>query len=87
MKKIKACALRFEAYGEEFSAMDIKLTLGLDVCTATIVSALRSPGQVRWGIARANEGTGATLAIAWRLCVAGDVHIGSTCAPRDSQGR
>ena len=59
MKKIKACAARFEAYGEEFSAMDIKLQLGLDVCTTTINNALKEPDKVRWGIAWANEGTGA----------------------------
>ena len=48
MKKIKACAARFEAYGEEFSAMDIKLQLGLDVCTTTINNALKEPDKVRW---------------------------------------
>ena len=39
--------------------MDIKLQLGLDVCTTTINNALKEPDKVRWGIAWANEGTGA----------------------------
>ena len=56
MKRIKALANRWADDGEDFSCMDIKLHLGLDVCTTTIMNALTADGGVRWGIARANEG-------------------------------
>ena len=53
--------------------MDIKLHLGLDVHVATISKALKEQDAVRWGIAWANEGAGATLgatrAVARRLGV------------------
>ena len=56
VKHIKALANRWADDGEDFSAIDIKLHLGLDCCTATIMNALTSEGPVRWGIAWGNEG-------------------------------
>ena len=71
MKKIKQLANKWYAERIEYSAMDIKLHLGLDVCTATIMNALTSEGPVRWGIAWADEGTGATFAACVELVCCG----------------